>query len=541
MARALIISSLLFCTTAAAAPGTMVHQGRLLDSAGGAVDGVREIDFSIYTQATGGAAVWTERDTVALASGFYATVLGDSTPGLAALDWGRTHYWVGASIVGGDELLPRTEVGSVPSAMSLAGGFRPTPVTSAERDALSVAPGTLVYNTEVAQVQVWDGASWRALGAGTAAGTDAGRLVGWGYNGWGGLGLGDNTRRDYPSAVSYPPGDIVKMSMGGYNHGSIAATCAIDSAGRMYCTGYESHVPDGSSSNRNTFIQVGADKTWRDVAMGNGLVSCGITTSDDAYCWGYRIYGGLGDGVHAGDYIRTPVAVTGGLKWRHFVPVGRYNGSAHIATVCGVTTTTGAPNGYCWGNDSYGQAGNGAGGENYTTPALLPGIEWKAIYPGFLHVCGISVTDDAYCWGYNGSGQIGNGNTTNAQSPTLVSGGHKWSQLALANDSTCGVRTDGVAMCWGYNGYGHLGDGTTSNRLLPTEVVGGKRWKQITMGEIHACALDTSDRAFCWGYNGNGQLGDGTTTNRYAPVPVYGEYTFSQIDGGVRDTMALTR
>jgi alpha-tubulin suppressor-like RCC1 family protein len=93
------------------------------------------------------------------------------------------------------------------------------------------------------------------------------------------------------------------------------------------------------------------------------------------------------------------------------------------------------------------------------------------IAPGGRTSCAILTGGNAYCWGDNTYGQIGDGTTTARTSPTLVLGGYTWASLSSENDTyhgnatTCGVTTTGVGYCWGYNTFGQVGDGTTEQRL----------------------------------------------------------------------------
>ncbi len=540
--RLISLCALLGASSALAAPTELPHSGRMLSAAGDPLTGDITLEFRLYTQASGGTAVWTESDTVRMEDGYYSTLLGDSST-LTALDWTGSSFWLGITPAGGAEFGARSPIGAVPLAMNLSGPTTATVVTTAERDALAPALGQLIYNSTLSTVQVYDGSDWQGIGSNDNEGLGEAKAIVWGYNSVGALGMGDTTIRQFPAVnTTLPPGDVRKMSAAGYSHQTNGAVCALLENQELYCTGYEAHIGDGSSSNSTSYRQVGPGLDWRDVHVGMGLVTCGVTDDNDAYCWGYRIYGGIGDGVNSSTYNRAPSRVIGNISWKMLRPGGRYN-NLHRAYLCGVSNTTGSANGYCWGLDSYGELGNGAAAENYTTPAagLIPNHEWEEIVPGGYHVCGITVAQDLYCWGYNGYGQIGNGNTSNQQSPTLVQGGHKWIDVDVGYNETCGLRTDGVAMCWGYNGYGQLGDGTTSNRVNPVEVVGGKTWKSITVGDYHTCALDQEDRAFCWGYNGTYAIGDGTATQRNAPTPVYGEYRYQAIDAGLQSTVGITR
>ena len=45
---------------------------------------------------------------------------------------------------------------------------------------------------------------------------------------------------------------------------------------------------------------------------------------------------------------------------------------------------------------------------------------------GGLFTCGVATAGEAYCWGDNEYGQLGDGTTTDRNTPVLVSGGHSW-------------------------------------------------------------------------------------------------------------------
>lgn len=91
---------------AAEVPSLLSYQGVLADAGGVAVaDGPYRITFSIYDVREGGAALWTELDTVSVSKGIFNAVLG-RWASLGGLDFDGTYY-LGVSIDGGAELVPR--------------------------------------------------------------------------------------------------------------------------------------------------------------------------------------------------------------------------------------------------------------------------------------------------------------------------------------------------------------------------------------------------------------------------------------------------
>ena len=120
---------------AAPVPPTMDQQGRFLKSDGAPEVGNLGVTFALYDAATGGAALWSELQTLTLDSaGFYAAALGGTTPFPKALFDGRSLF-LGITITGEMEMAPRQPLHSVPYALRAAeavdavGDIHPTSVT----------------------------------------------------------------------------------------------------------------------------------------------------------------------------------------------------------------------------------------------------------------------------------------------------------------------------------------------------------------------------------------------------------------------------
>jgi alpha-tubulin suppressor-like RCC1 family protein len=219
--------------------------------------------------------------------------------------------------------------------------------------------------------------------------------------------------------------------------------------------------------------------------------SCGVTTDNQAYCWGDNSSGQLGDGTT--EPSLTPVPVAGGLSFRQISPT-----SGHA---CGVTTEDLA---YCWGWDWM-------AGENHLTPVPLPGeVEFQRLALGG-GPCGLGVDNRVYCWGWNAYGQAGNGTTDDLATPTPVAGGRRFRQVSATGLHSCAINPYGVLFCWGWNESGQLGDGTRTDRWVPTRVrAGDLRFRQVSTGYQYTCAVTTTDVAYCWGTNEYARLGNGT-------------------------------
>lgn len=173
-----------------------------------------------------------------------------------------------------------------------------------------------------------------------------------------------------------------------------------------------------------------------------------------------------------------------------------------------------------------------------------------AIAVGGTHACALFGDGTLKCWGDNAYGQLGNGTSTNPLSPSVVlvppvivvAGPGSASPLtgvsaiALGLRHTCALLIDATVKCWGWNSRfddptaitgsgGQLGDGTTIDRMAPVTVIAGPGSaspltgvKAITAGWFHTCALLVDGTVKCWGTNWEGQLGDGTGRGGLAPV-----------------------
>jgi len=106
----------------AAQPQTIGIAGRLTAPGGKVLDGSNyNFTFNIFTAATGGTAIWTERHDGSLGApyvnvknGVWSTVLGNNTS--LALPWDQTYYL--ETIINGETLTPRSAFSSVPYTLN---------------------------------------------------------------------------------------------------------------------------------------------------------------------------------------------------------------------------------------------------------------------------------------------------------------------------------------------------------------------------------------------------------------------------------------
>jgi hypothetical protein len=113
-----LLTALLLGANAHALPAQFTHQGRLLDSDGGALEGDATITFRVTTADSGGDSLWEETLTVPLNSGFYSAILGTDEEGnpLDIEVLSQAPAWLELQLEGEGAMFPRSPINAVPYA-----------------------------------------------------------------------------------------------------------------------------------------------------------------------------------------------------------------------------------------------------------------------------------------------------------------------------------------------------------------------------------------------------------------------------------------
>lgn len=282
----------------------------------------------------------------------------------------------------------------------------------------------------------------------TCALTAGGGVVCWGLNNYGQLGDGTTTQRNTPVNVQGLSTGVAAITAGDYH------TCALTTGGGIKCWGYNENgqLGDGTTTQRNAPVDVtGLTSGVASITAGY-YHTCARTTTGGAKCWGANWHGELGNGTTNDQDTPTPVDVTGLSSGVSAIAAGFYH-------TCALTTGGGVK---CWGYNYYGQLGDGTT-DQHTTPTdvsdLTSGVNRIAV--GGFHTCAVTTGGGAKCWGNNEYGQIGNGEYVQKETPVDVIGLSSGVNRLIAGYShSCALLTSGNVKCWGANGSGQVGSGT---------------------------------------------------------------------------------
>lgn len=282
------------------------------------------------------------------------------------------------------------------------------------------------------------------------------------------------------------------------------------SAGFLNCGGAELALAGETDSFSK--VSSGVQKNPEQVVAGLAH-SCALRSDGRAFCWGTDRFGQLGNGLPK-DSSLTPVAVVQN-------GIGINGGDIRfVAIAAGYRSTCGRTNSgqvYCWGNNFWGQLGDGSTTDRPKPVPVSQGTEeFVSVRPGLGLTCARTSAGQAFCWGRGNSGQIGDGDTDDHTTPKAVDQtgiSESFDQDVDAGFAVgCGLAGSGQAYCWGADFEGVLGDGApigSGPELTPVEVAdGGVSFDQLAVGTFASCALDgAAGQAYCWGLNFRGLLG----------------------------------
>lgn len=268
-----------------------------------------------------------------------------------------------------------------------------------------------------------------------------GRLWAWGDNEAGQLGNGLGGKGGWTGASRVPtlvrfPADagavsIISVATGNAGNGYFLA---LDRDGRVWACGQNSNgaLGDGSTTRRSTPVRVRFPTHWWQRAISivrvvatrdSGGANYAIDDAGRLWSWGGNRYGSLGEDTSAPRLTPRRVQFPPALHGASIVDVTADRYAAYAIDSAGRL--------WDWGNNRYGQLGDGALANRFNPPAPVrfPGAPGS---PSIIHVSARSpnlgsafayAIDSAgglWAWGYNAQGPLGDGSGEVVASPVRI-------------------------------------------------------------------------------------------------------------------------
>jgi len=328
----------------------------------------------------------------------------------------------------------------------------------------------------------------------------------WGRGNRGQIGDGMDLARTSPVDVPLAAGAL-HISAGS------GTTCAVTAAHGGMCWGYDDAgaVGNGGAPASALPVDVSGLTGAEEIVLG-GWHACARKGTGAVLCWGGNADGQLGaSGPNQPAPVAGPVtdaaALTGGMSF-----------------ACARTAVGGVR---CWGENNYGQLGDGSylprsGPITVVKTDSQPLTGVVELVSGWYHSCA-RVGVQVYCWGNNGYGQVGDGDGSAHLAATPVAG-LAATRLAAGGSTTCALTMAGKVACWGDNSRGQAGDPTPGRVAIdrPTVIAGSDLdgTVDLAVGTSSACARRSDASLWCWGGSEFGELGLGGELRRLAPVGV---------------------
>ena len=254
-----------------------------------------------------------------------------------------------------------------------------------------------------------------------------GTVWGWGWNEAGQLCLGNKT--DFKRPVELSLSGVVAMAGAGRHMLYLLASGALEACG----DNSDGQLGDGSFTGSTTPVAVQGLPSAVSAISAGQTYSTALLSYGQVWDWGYNKYGQLGDGkTQSSD---TPVAVELPTTARQVYTGGDDSKDGQSIALLSDGTVWG------WGNDRYGQLGNGRTG-NATVPVKASSLPrertWTYVVSGGSDSFAVDSNGDVWGWGNNDEGQVGTGSSSDVLHPVEVLRGADMVS-ATADDSVAQV------------------------------------------------------------------------------------------------------
>lgn len=187
----------------------------------------------------------------------------------------------------------------------------------------------------------------------------------------------------------------------------------------------------------------------------------------------------------------------------------------------------------CGGNspDSQLTSGGSSASRANAEPEYVALQDSERLATGLGFTAGLHADGQVYTWGNNSYGQLGNGTLTGSPVPLPVEGLSNVRSLSAGAFHVVAALQDGTVSAWGSNHYGQLGMRKGAGRTVPGLVVGMSAVKAVSANVFNNLALTRDGGVWGWGRMA------GVTTP--VPTPVEGLSGSVAVSAGQEFGLAL--
>ncbi|MEY3360883.1 MAG: hypothetical protein RL531_602, partial [Actinomycetota bacterium] len=210
---------------------------------------------------------------------------------------------------------------------------------------------------------------------------------------------------------------------------------------------------------------------------------------------------------------------------------------------------------YCWGDNSYGQLGDGTFDAQYQPELIGAGSVWNQPSAGTYSSCsrrnpaGTNGASALFCGGDNSFGQLGDDTGLTPDVPVMqrVDGVTvNWNTVSSGDTNVCAIRDSsapapgiaGSLWCWGGNDYGQVGDGGFTTALAPQQIGVGTAWSAVDAGNSHTCGI-LAGALFCWGSGADFRTGLAALEDTTVPTRVGTDADWTEVSAGYRASCGI--
>ncbi len=301
-----------------------------------------------------------------------------------------------------------------------------------------------------------------------------GTVMAWGANGFGQLGDGSMSESSVPVAVDGLSG--VSAIAAGSSH-----SLALLANGTVMAWGDNESGQLGIgviSEGSETPVAVKGLTGVKAIAAGANF-SLALLANGTVMAWGENSSGQLGGGGTTTSDV--PLAV------KHLSGVSAISAGGEFALALLANGTVQA-----WGNDERGQLANATVEEEDSgVPVAVEGLSGVAgIAAGSNHALALLHGGTVMGWGDDSFGELGNGRTAaREETPVAVTGLSNVSKISAGGQDSVALLSSGSVMTWGSDASGLLGDGVSSGMSeVPVAVVGLSKVASISAGRFDTLA-----------------------------------------------------